>query len=182
MCAAKQSVAERHPHLRLCVWTWVLLFAFVMHTSVSAARNAAFSQDQFLEYNGRYAQAPMSAPMAVHRAVDAANQLQNKPYVWGGGHRYLYDRGYDCSGSVSYVLYKAGLTRGPLLSKEFLNYGESGPGRYITIYVRDGHVFLSILGLRFDTSDVGAGRGDGPKWRPVARSFRGYTMRHPPGL
>ncbi|WP_038172247.1 hypothetical protein [Verrucomicrobium sp. BvORR106] len=137
---------------------------------------------EYLEYNGRVAYAPASVPQAVHHAVAAANALQRKPYRYGGGHRVLHDRGYDCSGTVSYVLYHAGLLRGPLASNQFRNYGAPGPGRYITLFVKDGHVFMSVCGLRLDTSDFGAGRGDGPRWRPTARSFKGYQLRHPPGL
>jgi len=137
---------------------------------------------QFLNYDGRFATAPGGMPMAVHNAVAAANRLQGKPYVWGGGHRFLEDRGYDCSGSVSYVLFNAGLVRGPLTSRNFMSFGEPGPGRYITVYVSNDHVFVSICGLRFDTSDHGAGRGDGPRWRPVSRSFAGFQVRHPVGL
>ncbi len=121
-------------------------------------------------------------PQAVQIAVQAANRLQGKPYVWGGGHRYLYDRGYDCSGSVSYVLHHAGLLPGPRLSQDFQHYGDPGPGRFITIYARGGHVFMSVCGLRLDTSDFGSRRGDGPRWRPTARNYKGYTLRHPPGL
>jgi cell wall-associated NlpC family hydrolase len=62
-------------------------------------------------------------PLSVARIVAAANEIQGKPYIWGGGHRYLVDRGYDCSGSVSYVLFKAGLLRGPLTAHEFRGYG-----------------------------------------------------------
>jgi hypothetical protein len=137
---------------------------------------------EFLHYNGRYASAPATVPGPVHQAVNAANQLQKKPYRLGGGHRKLYDRGYDCSGTVSYVLHHAGLLSGPRTSSQFKSYGAPGPGRYITIYVKDGHVFMSVCGLRLDTSDHGAGRGDGPRWRPTARTFKGYQMRHPPGL
>lgn len=151
-----------------------------MATSVNAMRYAPMPA--LLNYNGRYAAAPAGMPVAVARAVAAANELQGKPYVWGGGHRFLNDRGYDCSGSVSYVLHKAGLLRGPLTSKGFREYGAPGPGRYITIYVSGDHVFLSICGLRFDTSDYGANRGDGPKWRPTARKFSGFEIRHIPGL
>jgi cell wall-associated NlpC family hydrolase len=136
----------------------------------------------YLHYNGRYAAAPPGLPIAVARAVAAANELQGKPYRWGGGHRYLNDRGYDCSGSVSYVLHKAGLLRGPLTSKGFRSYGAPGPGRFITLYVSGDHVFISICGLRFDTSDYGSNRGDGPKWRPTARKFPGFQVRHIPGL
>lgn len=136
----------------------------------------------FLNYNGKYASAPAGMPLTVARVVASANELQGKPYVWGGGHRVLNDRGYDCSGSVSYVLHKAGLLRGPLTAREFRNYGAPGPGRFITIYVSGDHVFLSVCGLRFDTSDYGANRGDGPKWRPTARKFPGFEVRHIPGL
>jgi len=144
--------------------------------------SAVGAAPQFLNYDGRYAAAPGGMPAAVHNAVAAANRLQGKPYVWGGGHRFLEDRGYDCSGSVSYVLFNAGLVRGPMTSKNFMTYGEPGPGRYITIYVSHDHVFVAICGLRFDTSDHGAGRGDGPRWRPVSRSFAGFQVRHPAGL
>ena len=135
-----------------------------------------------LNYDGRYAHAPSEMPQPVLSAVEAANRLQGKPYIWGGGHRYLFDRGYDCSGSVSYVLHQAGLLPGPRLSQDFRNYGAPGPGRFITIYARGGHVFMSVCGLRFDTSDIGSGRGDGPRWRPTARNYQGYALRHPPGL
>ncbi len=152
-------------------------------TSVNAMRFAPPMQAQrFLNYNGRYASAPAGMPVAVARLVSAANELQGKPYVWGGGHRYLNDRGYDCSGSVSYALFKAGLLRGPLTSKGFRSYGVPGPGRFITLYVSGNHVFMSVCGLRFDTSDHGANRGEGPKWRPTARDFSGFEVRHIPGL
>ena len=137
---------------------------------------------EFLNYDGRYAAAPMNMPTPVQRAVGAANRLQGRPYVWGGGHKFLEDRGYDCSGSVSYVLYNAGLLRGPMTAKQYENYGESGPGRFITIYVNKEHIFIAVCGLRFDTSDHGAGRGNGPRWRPVSRSFAGFQIRHPYGL
>ena len=182
----------------LCRMVWLLLVAVLAKNaaaqnpsrqeqsrtfaSVASLGSMSGSSREFLSYNGRYAQAPASVPMPVHCVVDAANGLQGKPYVWGGGHKYLNDRGYDCSGSVSYVLHGAGLLKGPLQSREFLKFGEPGPGKYITIFMKNGHVFMSVLGLRFDTSDFGSGRGDGPRWRPTARSFRGYSMRHPPGL
>jgi hypothetical protein len=136
----------------------------------------------YLDYNGKYAAAPPGTPLTIARAVAAANDLQGKPYIWGGGHRKLNDRGYDCSGSVSYVLFKAGVLRGPLTARQFRGYGAPGPGRFLSIYVSGEHVFLSICGLRFDTSDKGARRGDGPKWRPTARSFPGFEIRHIPGL
>jgi hypothetical protein len=120
-------------------------------------------------------------PVPVRMAVAAGNDLQAKPYQRGGGHKYVNDNAYDCSGSVSYCLIKAGLLRSPLSSKEFVNYGEPGPGRFITLYVKPGdHVFMSICGLRFDTS--GGSKSQGPRWRANARSMDGFIMRHPFGL
>src|SRR5689334_9190940 len=45
--------------------------------------------------------APAGAPLAVRLAIQAANHIRHKPYVWGGGHASFQARGYDCSGSVS---------------------------------------------------------------------------------
>ena len=42
------------------------------------------------------------------RAIAAANRIAGLPYRFGGGHRSFSDSGYDCSGSVSYVLHGAG--------------------------------------------------------------------------
>ena len=151
-------------------------------SSVYSPVPMAVAIPQYLHYNGKYAAAPTGVPAAIYRAVKAANELQGKPYRWGGGHRSLYDRGYDCSGSVSYILFKAGLIRGPMTSRDFRNLGRPGPGRWLNIYVSGDHVFVSICGLRFDTSDYGSNRGDGPKWRPTARKFPGFEIRHLPGL
>jgi hypothetical protein len=135
----------------------------------------------FLDFNGRYAAAPAYMPSPVQAAVSAGNYLQNKPYSRGGGHARVDDYAYDCSGSVSFCLIKAGLLGRPLSSQEFSGYGEAGPGRFITIYVKPGeHVFMSICGLRLDTT--GGGEGQGPRWRPTARSMAGFVLRHPFGL
>ena len=129
--------------------------------------------------NGR-AVAPRNAPLPVKRAIAAANHIQGLPYKWGGGHAWLNDNGYDCSGATSYVLRNAGLLEDQMPSKGFLRYGKRGPGEWITVSVRNGHVFLVIAGLRFDTQ--GQSRRDGPRWRPRPRAIRGHVVRHPPGL
>jgi hypothetical protein len=112
-------------------------------------------------------------------AVQAANHLQNKPYRYGGGHTRFNDSAYDCSGSVSYVLHAAGLLQSPLDSRGLARWGQSGPGRWITIYANRGHAFMFIAGLRMDTSGQGA---SGPRWRTDQRSLRAFKVRHPPGL
>lgn len=126
------------------------------------------------------AYAPKSAPAAVKRAIAAGNRLQGKPYKWGGGHASRDDSGYDCSGTVSYVLREAGLMRGSLPSTGYFKYGKKGEGRWITIYIRKGHVFLTVAGLRLDTG--GPGNRTGPRWKPETRQSIGHVMRHPAGL
>jgi hypothetical protein len=127
------------------------------------------------------AYAPSKAPGAVTRAVWAANQLRKKPYKWGGGHRGWKDSGYDCSGAVSYVLHAAGLLASPQVSGTLARYGKSGRGRWISIYANNGHVFMVIAGMRFDTSPYGWG-ARGPRWRITARPAGGFKVRHPAGF
>jgi hypothetical protein len=126
---------------------------------------------------------PKHAPLAVKRAIWAANQLRSKPYRYGGGHKSFDDRGYDCSGTVSYVLAAAGLIRSPISSTEFRSYGERGPGKWITIYARNGHTFAVIAGLRLDTTPFDRYTGKwAPRWQTVYRPPRGFDARHPIGL
>lgn len=128
------------------------------------------------------AYAPSHAPQSVKNAIWAANTLQRKPYVWGGGHGSFYDRGYDCSGTVSFALHGAGALASPLPSSEFMRYGKRGRGRWITIYSRRGHTFAVIAGLRLDTTDFQNGGNTGPRWHVDGRDTRGYVARHPAGM
>ena len=129
------------------------------------------------------AAAPKHAPLAVKRAIWAANQLRSKPYRYGGGHKSFDDRGYDCSGTISYVLGAAGLLPSPISSTEFCGYGERGAGKWITVYARDGHTFAVIAGLRLDTTPYDRYTGKwAPRWQTVYRPPRGFDARHPIGL
>jgi cell wall-associated NlpC family hydrolase len=133
--------------------------------------------------NGNLAFAPKNAPMSVKRAIWAANQLRTKPYRYGGGHKTFYDNAYDCSGTVSYALAGAGLVSVPMSSKEFRAYGGRGPGKWITVYARNGHTFAVIAGLRLDTtSPHNPSRRWAPRWQPTVRGPSGFEARHPIGL
>lgn len=125
------------------------------------------------------AQAPSDAPAEVRRMVEAANEIAGRPYKAGGGHENFVDSGYDCSGTVSYVLAGAGLLEYPLSSGDFLDWGEPGVGKWVTIYARRGHVFMVIAGVRFDTTDS---LNVGPGWRVSKRPPEGFVPRHPAGL
>lgn len=126
------------------------------------------------------AYAPKRAPIEVKKAIAAGNRLQTMPYKWGGGHAHEKDCGYDCSGSVSYVLREAGLMKGSMPSNEYFKYGKKGEGHWITVYVRSGHVFMTVAGLRLDTG--GGSDNSGPRWKPQPRNGVGHVVRHPAGL
>jgi hypothetical protein len=126
--------------------------------------------------DGRTAIPPVDAPDAVKNTIYAANRITRKPYRYGGGHRSFRDRGYDCSGSVSYALHGGGILVSPLDSSSFLRWGLPGKGAWLTVYTNPGHAYLVIAGLRFDTSGPGE---RGPRWRPPSRSTRGFRARHP---
>ncbi len=128
------------------------------------------------------AYAPSHAPQSVKNAIWAANTLRRKPYIWGGGHGSFYDRGYDCSGTVSFALHGAGALASPLPSSDFTRYGERGRGRWITVYARPGHTFAMIAGLRLDTTDFRRGGDVGPRWYTDGRDARGFEARHPAGM
>ncbi|MGH2906996.1 MAG: hypothetical protein ACRDKI_09565 [Solirubrobacterales bacterium] len=132
-----------------------------------------------LRANGRTAVAPKSAPPPVKKMIKAANSITRKPYKWGGGHGTWHDRGYDCSGSVSYVLHSTGLLDWSLVSGDLAKWGLKGQGRWVQIYANSGHVFMVIAGLRFDTSGAGE---SGPRWRVEPRFTKSFKLRHPAGL
>lgn len=130
-------------------------------------------------HSGR-AVAPETAPARVKAAIEAGNEIAGLPYRMGGGHRTLHDCAYDCSGASSFVLREAGLLDTTLPSTGFRRYGERGYGDWISVYAREGHVFLVVAGLRFDTGyDHGA---RGPRWTTLSRPADHCVIRHPEGL
>jgi hypothetical protein len=128
---------------------------------------------------GGRAVAPINAPPAVKQVIAAANQIRTKPYVWGGGHGRWWDRGYDCSGAVSFALHGGALLDSPLPSGPMMRWGSPGRGRWITVYANAGHAYAVIAGLRWDTS--GNARGTGPRWHGDPASTHGFVARHPAG-
>jgi hypothetical protein len=132
---------------------------------------------------------------AVIDAMTAtANRLTkgNYPYVWGGGHGQAgvpsvgvkgpgYNgrrTGFDCSGSVAAVLAGAGLwpagsgvpgdagVIGQLMQDRLVAPGPGTPPDEVMLYDDPGvHIFMSIDGRFFGTSDGGGGNSKGgPTW------------------
>jgi len=148
--------------------------------------------------DGHLGLVPVAAPPAVQAMVVAGNELQQLPYGPGGHPDPRGAREQDCSSTVNYVLYRAGvrpiaeIVRDNPLAQDYPRWGASGPGRWVTIYATSSptdHVFIVIAGLRLDTShngtDVGPNRGeDGPRWRLLDHipTWADWSVRHPPGL
>ena len=128
---------------------------------------------------GGMVQAPPGAPAAVAQVIAAGNAIATLPYIYGGGHASFHADGYDCSGSVSYALAAAGLVTSPMVSGDFEDWGDPGPGRWITIYANAGHVWMEVAGWRFDTVALAEG---GTRWARGGGEFAGFVVRHPPGL
>ena len=123
---------------------------------------------------------PASAPAKVKAVIAAANKIRSKPYVFGGGHARWWDRGYDCSGAVSYALHGGEFLDSPLPSGPMAKWGLAGEGRWITVYANPGHAYAVIAGYRWDTSG-GDGNETGPRWREEVRDNVGFVARHPAG-
>jgi cell wall-associated NlpC family hydrolase len=122
---------------------------------------------------------PLEAPEEVKQIIEAGNIIARSPYLWGGGHGKWIDKGYDCSGSVSFALANAGLIEGPMASGPLMSWGKPGRGKWVTVWSSQGHVFMEVAGIRFDTSGQ---RIDGSRWQNSMRSTSGFVARHPEGL
>ncbi len=148
--------------------------------------------------NGHVALIPAGVPATVQAMVVAGNELQDLPYGPGGHPDPRGAREEDCSSTLNYVLYRAGvrpiaeiLAENPL-AQDYVHWGAPGPGRWVTVYATDiptPHVFVIVAGLRLDTSyngtDVGPNRGEsGPRWRVLGNipTWARWSVRHPPGL
>jgi cell wall-associated NlpC family hydrolase len=156
--------------------------ASVATTNPSNPAEAAWLQGGrggWVEASG-FARAPANAPDAIKRVIQAGNQIARAPYLWGGGHGAWQDQGYDCSGSVSYALAAAGMLGSSQTSGQLMSWGAPGPGRWLTIYANEGHVFMYVAGLRFDTS--GRAGDHASRWQLAPRSADGFVARHYPGL
>jgi cell wall-associated NlpC family hydrolase len=129
------------------------------------------------------AAAPMLAPSAVQKLIWAGNQIIGLPYVYGGGHASFESPGYDCSGTVSFALHGAHLLSSPEDSSEFEQWGSHGVGRWVTVFTNPGHAYMTVAGLRLDTSAADdPSNQQGPRWRPLRPANEGFGVRHPTGL
>jgi hypothetical protein len=132
--------------------------------------------------HGSKAVAPKSAPKIVKDMIRAGNKIRHKKYKWGGGHGDWQDKGYDCSGAVSFVLHKAGILDSPLDSGGFMKWGAKRKGKWVSTFASKELVYMIVAGLRFDTSYITDGDRSGPGWSEYMRPSKGFRTRHPRGL
>jgi peptidoglycan hydrolase CwlO-like protein len=128
---------------------------------------------------GGMVQPPAGAPEAVKQIIAAGNAIATLPYIYGGGHASFHADGYDCSGSVSYALAAAGLVSSPMVSGAFEDWGDAGPGHWVTLYANADHIWMDVAGWRFDTVALAE---SGTRWARGGGEFSGFVVRHPPGL
>jgi hypothetical protein len=129
------------------------------------------------------AAAPLDAPPSVQAIIWTGNQIIGLPYIFGGGHASFTSPGYDCSGTVSFALHGASLLSSPEDSSEFMGWGSHGVGTWVTVFSNPGHAYMTVAGLRLDTSAADdPSNQQGPRWRPLRPANAGFTVRHPVSL
>jgi hypothetical protein len=145
--------------------------------------------------------ARLSRELSSDQRLVLASELsgeQDLPYGPDGHPDPLGAPDEDCSSTVNYVLYRSGIRplaeilRENPLAQDYVNWGDPGQGRWVTIYATTeptDHVFIVIAGLRLDTSykgtDIGPNRDEGgPRWRILDHipTWAHWSVRHPPGL
>jgi transglycosylase-like protein with SLT domain len=148
--------------------------------------------------DGHQALIPVGVPPVVQAMLVAGDELQGLPYGPDGHPDPRGALDEDCSSTVNYVLYRSGVrpigeivNENPL-AQDYVHWGLPGPGRWVTIYATTtptNHTFMTIAGLRLDTSHDGTDTGpnrdeDGPRWRILDRipTWAHWSVRHPPGL
>ena len=130
--------------------------------------------------------------LRMARQILAFCRLFDGSYNYGGQHdRSFVDDdihdNFDCSSSVSFVLWKFGLlgVAQAQVSTWFESWGLSGRGKYITLHATSDHVWMEFTlpegYFRFDTSPYGDG-GQGPRVRTRQRPDSRFVARHPKGL
>ncbi len=125
---------------------------------------------------------PLGAPAVVQAMILAGNQIAHLPYRFGGGHGTFQDTAYDCSGSLSYVFAAAVVLNTTVTSGQLMGMGQAGPGTWVTIFANQGHTFMYVAGLRFDTVALAQ---TGSRWSNRAANepdLASFAVRHPPGL
>jgi hypothetical protein len=140
-------------------------------------------------------------PRSPERVQAAARWIESRRihYCWGGGHaprpgpshgsycwsadgRQVFgapEAGLDCSGAVRWLLVLSGFPDpGALVSNELGAHYPSGSGAQLTIWATVDHVFVTIEGRDWGTSESNFAHGPGY----AEESHAGFLPSHPSGL
>jgi transglycosylase-like protein with SLT domain len=144
---------------------------------------------------------PPAAGEGVQRIESVARWIESRHvhYCWGGGHaakpgpsggeycwsadgRQVFgagEDGLDCSGAVRWLLVLSGFEdTGPIVSGDFAGAYPSGPGEHLTIWSNAVHVFVTIDGRDWGTSETNFAHGPGF----ADHGHEGFVASHPEGL
>jgi Transglycosylase SLT domain len=176
------------------------------HDALFAYNHAEWYVEEVLEAAGRFGAAPLTCETGIggeglERVESAARWIESRRlhYCWGGGHaakpgpsggEYCWsaagekvfgasEEGLDCSGAVRWLLVLSGFKdTGPIVSGDFASAYPSGPGRQVTIWSNAAHVFVTIAGRDWGTSETNFAHGPGY----ADHTHEGFIPSHPPGL
>jgi hypothetical protein len=176
------------------------------HGALFAYNHAEWYVQEVLEAADRFGAAPVTCESAIggeglERVESVARWIESRhlPYCWGGGHaakpgpsggEYCWsaggeqvfgagEDGLDCSGAVRWLLVLSGFKdTGPIVSGDFAGAYPSGPGKQVTIWSNAAHVFVTIAGRDWGTSETNFAHGPGY----ADHTNEGFVASHPPGL
>jgi hypothetical protein len=178
------------------------------HAALFSYNHAEWYVQEVLEAAKRFEGAvavvcqPKPSGEGVQRVESVARWIQSRRihYCWGGGHaakpgpsggnEYCWsadglkvygagEEGLDCSGAVRWLLVLSGLRdTGPLVSGDFASAYPGGPGENVTIWSNAAHVFVTIDGRDWGTSETNFAHGPGY----AEHTHAGFIASHPAGL
>ncbi len=186
---------------------WKAVFAYNhvnWYVEEVLADAAHFTLKAGAESGASCAAAAVAPNEAVAKMLAEAERLtpirSRTGYTWGGSHGLSPtppNGPFDCSSAVSHELQVGGFENETMTTEQLVEWGEPGPGRWVTIFVKafagdDSHTFLRFSAELTPPSERYWGTsgswhsGEGPGFIPErifsAEYLSGFAMRHPPGL
>jgi hypothetical protein len=147
------------------------------------------------------ADAPDEAVAKMLAEAERLSPIRSRTgYVWGGSHGESPtppDGPFDCSSAVSHELQVGGFENETMTTEQLVGWGDPGPGRWVTIFVKANAGKLSHTFLRFSPELTPPSErywgtsgfwhaGEGPGFIPESVLAPDYlsefVQRHPAGL
>lgn len=172
------------------------------HAALFTYNHAEWYVEEVLEAAERFGAAVLCQPApsgaGAEKVESVARWIESRRlhYCWGGGHaaepgpsggEYCWsaegvqvfgaaEDGLDCSGAVRWLLVLSGFEDpGPIGSGGFSGVYPAGPGESVTIWSNVDHVFVTINGRDWGTSETNFAHGPGF----AVHSKAGFLASHP---